>query len=253
MASKIAAQTYTVREFCKTPEDIAESMRKIAAIGYEAVQISGIGEIPDADLRRICDDNGLTICATHIPYSAMAEDPEGVIARHDVLGCKYPGIGGIDASYREGGRYAEFARDASETAKKLAAGGKVFVYHNHSWEFERVDHRVVLQVFADEGDPEYFQFELDTYWVAHGGASPVAWINKLADRLPVIHFKDMTMRGREQIMTEIGEGNLDWPGIVEACEAAQVEWYIVEQDTCQRDPFESLEISFNNIRSWGVE
>ncbi len=253
MASRIAAQTYTVREFCKTPEGIAESMRKIAAIGYRAVQISGIGEIPDTELRRICDDNGLTICATHIPYAQMAEDPEGVIARHDILGCNIPGIGGMDPKYREAGKYVEFARDASEVARRLAQGGKTFVYHNHSWEFEKIGDRVILQIFADESDPRYFKFELDTYWVAHGGASPVAWINKLADRLPVIHLKDMTMRGREQIMTEVGEGNLDWPGIIEACEAAGVLWYIVEQDTCQRDPFESLEISFNNIRSWGIE
>jgi len=69
----------------------------------------------------------------------------------------------------------------------------------------------------------------------------------------VMHFKDMTMKGREQIMTEVGEGNLDWPGVIEACEAAGSEWYVVEQDTCQRDPFESLEISLNNIKSWGIE
>jgi len=253
MASKIAAQMYTVRESCKTPEDIATSLAKIAAIGYESVQISGIGEIDPRVLRGLCDDNGLTICATHIPYSRMADDPDGVIAEHNIFGCKYPGIGGMDAEYKKEGKYVEFAQDASEVAKTLAAAGKVFVYHNHSWEYEKIGDRVVMEIFADEGDPDYFMFELDTYWVAHGGASPVAWINKLADRLPIIHFKDMTMIGREQIMTEIGEGNLDWPGIVEACEAAGVEYYIVEQDTCQRDPFESLEISFSNIKSWGVE
>ncbi len=253
MASKIAAQMYTVRESCKTPEGIAESLAKIAAIGYESVQISGIGEIDPQALRGLCDDNGLSICATHIPYARMVDDPDGVIAEHDILGCKYPGIGGMDADYKKEGKYVEFAQDASEVAKTLAAAGKIFVYHNHSWEFEKVDGRTVYETFVEESDPDYFMFEIDTYWVAHGGASPVAWINRLAGRLPVIHFKDMTMIGREQIMTEIGEGNLDWPGIVEACEAAGTEWYIVEQDTCQRDPFESLEISFNNIRSWGVE
>ena len=253
MASKIAAQLYTVRESCKTPEDLAVSLEKIAAMGYEAVQVSGVGPIEPADLCKLCDDNGLTICATHIPFEEMAEDPEGVIARHDILGCKYPGIGGMGKAYHEGRRYVDFARDASKVAEKLAEGGKVFIYHNHSWEFEKVGDRVILQIFAEESDPRYFMFEPDTYWVQHGGASPVAWINRLTGRVPVMHFKDMTMRGREQIMTEVGEGNLDWPGIVEACEAAGSEWYVVEQDTCQRDPFESLEISLNNIKSWGIE
>jgi sugar phosphate isomerase/epimerase len=54
-------------------------------------------------------------------------------------------------------------------------------------------------------------------------------------------------------MAEIGEGNLDWPEILEACVEAGTEWYIVEQDTCQRDPFESLAISYRNLREMGLE
>ena len=81
----------------------------------------------------------------------------------------------------------------------------------------------------------------------------------MKNRMPVVHFKDMVMmrmepsRRPEQIMAEIGEGNLNWPGIVEACEYAEVEWYAIEQDRCMRDPFESLKISYDNLRAMGVE
>ena len=61
------------------------------------------------------------------------------------------------------------------------------------------------------------------------------------------------MRGGEQIMAEVGEGNLDWPGILAAAKNAGVQWYIVEQDTCQRDPFESLKISLDNLKAMGLE
>ena len=60
------------------------------------------------------------------------------------------------------------------------------------------------------------------------------------------------MRGREQLMAEVGEGNLNWPAILEACKAAGVEWYIIEQDVCQRDPLESLGISLRNVRAMGL-
>ena len=70
----------------------------------------------------------------------------------------------------------------------------------------------------------------------------------MANRMPVIHLKDMVMRGREQLMAEIGEGNLNWPAILDACREANVEWLAIEQDICQRDPFESLEISFRNLK-----
>ena len=79
----------------------------------------------------------------------------------------------------------------------------------------------------------------------------IYWINKMKDRMPVIHVKDMVMEDRTQLMAEVGEGNLNWPGILQACEDANVEWLAVEQDICQRDPFESLAISYNNLKAMG--
>jgi sugar phosphate isomerase/epimerase len=253
-ASKIAAQLYTVREFTQTPEDIAETMKKVAAIGYEAVQLSALAPMDPKELRAICDGEGLTVCATHIGYERIANDPDGVIEEHNTLGCKYPAIGGLPGEYRtDGESYSRFAEECSEAVKPLAAAGMTFAYHNHSFELEKFGDRTGLQILYEDSDPELFTAELDTYWVQHGGGSPLAWIDKLGSRNHIIHFKDMTMKGREQIMTEIGEGNLDWPGIIAACERAGTEWYIVEQDTCQRDPFESLKISFDNLKAMGVK
>ncbi|RLT40354.1 MAG: hypothetical protein DWI57_08625 [Chloroflexi bacterium] len=76
----------------------------------------------------------------------------------------------------------------------------------------------------------------------------------MADRMPVIHLKDMAIVGqREQVMAEVGEGNLNWPGILAACVDANVEWYAVEQDICPGDPFESLVISYRNLAALGLE
>ena len=77
-------------------------------------------------------------------------------------------------------------------------------------------------------------------------------IRKLKGRMPLVHLKDMVMRGHEQLMAEVGEGNLNWPAILDACREAGVVWYIVEQDTCQRDPFESLAISLSNLKAMGL-
>jgi sugar phosphate isomerase/epimerase len=61
------------------------------------------------------------------------------------------------------------------------------------------------------------------------------------------------MRGREQLFAEVGEGNLNWPAILDASKAAGVQWYVVEQDRCQRDPFESLGISLRNMQAMGLQ
>jgi sugar phosphate isomerase/epimerase len=96
-------------------------------------------------------------------------------------------------------------------------------------------------------------FEIDTYWIAHGGGDPIQWIEKVAGRIPCVHFKDMGVRNdRAQFMAEVGVGNLNWAGIIGACKRAGVRWYIVEQDVCYRDPFESVKTSLENLRAMGL-
>ena len=256
MASKIAAQLYTVRDACQTAEDFAETVKRVREMGYESAQLSGLGkEISGEFIKEACDAAGLKICATHVPFEMMRDDLEGTVALHRLYDCKYAGIGGAPAEARENGAtWSAFAKEASEVAKAMAAEGLVFVYHNHSHELEKFeDGRTAMQIMFEDGDPDYFMFEPDVYWLQHGGASPVAWLKKMGKRAPIIHFKDMTMKGREQLFAEIGEGNLDWPGIIEACEEIGAEYYIVEQDRCQRDPFESLKISFDNMKAMGIQ
>jgi sugar phosphate isomerase/epimerase len=68
----------------------------------------------------------------------------------------------------------------------------------------------------------------------------------------LVHLKDMAVQANTPIMAEVGEGNMNWESILAACQEAGVLWYIVEQDTCQRDPFESLGISLRNLRALGL-
>lgn len=252
--SQIAAQLYTLREHMKTPADIAKSLKKVREIGYEAVQVSGIGPIDPEELKEILDKEGLTVCATHIGYDAFKNNLEAEIEKHKLWNCEHMGLGSLPGEYstsKEG--YLTFAKEANEIAKKLADNGLKFIYHNHNHEFIKFDGETGMDILFNNTDP-VFDFEIDTYWVQAGGADPVQWIKKMEGRLSVVHFKDMAMApGRKQIMAEVGEGNLNWPAIIKACKEIGVKWYAVEQDVCQRDPFESLEISFNNLKKMGLE
>lgn len=252
-SSRIAAQLYTLREFTKTPEDIARTMKKVREIGYEAVQVSGMGPIDPEELKKIMDGEGLYICATHIAYERMRDNAEAVIADHQLWGCKHPAIGGMPGEYRNAEGYHRFAKEASEVAKKLAEGGLDFSYHNHSFELEKFGDKVGLEILRTESDPKYFNLEIDTYWIQHGGGDPAEWVSRCKGRIPLIHLKDMTMRGSEQLMAEVGEGNMNFTSILKAAKDAGAEWYIVEQDVCQRDPFESLAISLRNLKVMGLE
>ena len=252
----IAAQMYTVRDFAKTPADIAVTLKKVKALGYDAMQVSGFGPIDPKELKHLADSEGLDICATHTDYERMRDDTQAVIDEHLLWGCKYPAIGGLPQVYRESGEegFTKFAKEASGVARKLADAGLTFGYHNHSFELQKFGDRTGLQILLEESDPEVFQMEIDTYWIQHGGADPAAWIRKAKGRADLVHLKDMAMVGREQRFAEVGEGNLNWPAILDASKEAGARWYIVEQDLCyDRDPFESLGISLKNLQAMGLK
>lgn len=253
MASCIGAQLYTLRDFIQTPEDIAKSMKKVREIGYEAVQVSAMGPIDKKELRKILDGEGIACAATHIGFEEMRDDTARVVEEHEILGCKYPAIGGLPGEYRNAEGFARFARDASDVAAKLAEHGLTFGYHNHSFELENFGGRTGLQILMEDSDPKTVTFEIDTYWIQHGGGSPAAWVRKATGRIPLLHLKDMAVGPDGPMMAEVGEGNLDWPAILDAAKDAGTVWYLVEQDTCQRDPFESLAISLKNLKAMGLE
>ncbi len=253
--SVIAAQMYTLRDFTKSREDLEKTFKKVADIGYEAVQLSAIGvELPAAEMKALLDKYGLTCCATHhVGFNTLRDNPEQEAEYHRIIGCEWIATGGWEKDLKTEQDWVGFAREASAAAQQLAPLGLHYGYHNHSHEFEKFGKRTAYEILVEESDPQYVTFELDTYWVQHGGASPVWWMKRLNGRLKLLHLKDMTMHGREQFMAEIGEGNLDWEGILATAREIGVQWYIVEQDTCERDPFESLEISFNNLKKMGLE
>jgi sugar phosphate isomerase/epimerase len=251
--SQIAAQLYTLREFTKTPADIAATLKRVKRMGYDAVQCSALGKIDPKELAVILQGEGLTCCATHVPFDRMKAETQAVIDEHRLWGCKYTAVGGFFPKNPTAADWHGFARDYTALSRQFAGSGVSIGYHNHSHELARFEGgKTALQILLDELDPSVW-WEIDTYWIVHGGGDPIVWINNVKGRMPCVHLKDMAITSqREQLMAEVGEGNLNWPGILRACREIGVEWYIVEQDVCQRDPFESLAISLRNLRDMGL-
>lgn len=248
MSNNIAAQLFTVREFMRTPPEIAATLRCVKTLGYPAVQLSGLGPIDPKELASILDGEGLIAAATHVSFDRLRNALPAVIEEHLLWGCKNAALGALPGEYRSREGYITFAKIASEIARELAAAGLTFSYHNHSFEFERYDGTTGLELLYAHSDPQVLA-EIDTYWVQHGGADPADWIARVQQRMVIVHLKDMVIVEGEQVMAEVGEGNLNWPRILTACRDTGVQWYAVEQDTCRRDPFDSLAISLRNLQA----
>lgn len=251
--SVIGAQMYTLREHLKTPPDMAKTLARVKKMGYDAVQVSAFGPIEVTELAKMLDGEGLTCAATHVGLDMMCDAPK-CIDHHAALKCKYPAIGGFWKDNATAADFKAFALEYSAIAKPLAKAGLTLGYHNHSHELIHYDGKPALDILISESDKDLIWFEIDTYWIAHGGGDPAQWIQKVAKRIPCVHFKDMRMSpAKTQMMTEVGMGNLNWPRIIEACKAAGVEWYLVERDSGELDPFESLKISLDFLRTMGLK
>jgi sugar phosphate isomerase/epimerase len=255
MSSQLAVQMYTLRDYLKTRQGLEESLAKVSTIGYRAVQLSAVGamngdhpEVTAAEARDMLDRYGLRCVATHRSWDDLANRTDDEIAFHQTLACDYTAIGGIPGPYRERGAqgFAQFAEDALPVIARLNAAGIRFGYHNHDHEFQRIGpgQRTLYDIFI-EADPN-LTLEIDVYWAVHAGMNPVRLFERCSGRVPVIHLKDKdVVPGDGPVMAAIGEGNLDWAGILPACAAAGVEVYAVEQDICRRDPFDCLRSSYD--------
>lgn len=252
--TKIAAQMYTLREYTKTPLQIKESLHKVKEMGYSVVQLSALGKIDMYELKDILDKEGLSVAATHDSFDRLKNNSDDVIKEHSLWKCPYVGVGSMPPEYaHDEDGLKRFAKDASKVAKVYKDAGFTFIYHNHNFEFKKFSKRTGFEILFGESDPDVFFSEIDTFWVQYGGGDPAYWIEKMAGRVPVVHFKDMVMGDKSQLMAEVGEGNLNWKNIISSCEKAGVKWYIVEQDVCQRSPFDSLKISLDNLHAMNIK
>ena len=242
---------YTLRDYCQNEKDFDISMKRVAEIGYKTVQISAIGNIPAKTVKEICDSHDLKIVLTHTAPDRILNDTENVIAEHEIMGCKYIGIGYMPEKYRFVDWVAQFAGDYLKPAREIKASGSLLMYHNHEFEFERYAGKYLLEILMDSFAPDELGFTLDTYWVQVAGCDISDWIERLSGRLPCVHLKDLEVIGRTTHMAPVMEGNLNFPKYIKEFEKAGTEFLLVEQDYYRESPFICLKKSYDNLSALG--
>lgn len=251
--SQIGVQLYTLRDHFRTREDVMHTLKAVRDIGYEAVQFF---EMPIAveEMRDILKGLGLRVCGVDVNVKRLQSELGRVLEEMKLLECPY-----ITYSYGGDWRrpYAHglegYIADISAVGEQLKETDCRFVYHNHSFEFISYKGRNALEYFYEQTEQAGILAEIDTFWVQHGGGDPAAWIRKYKGRVPIIHLKDLAIEQSEgkvnQLFAEVGNGNMNWEAILSAADESDVEWLVVEQDTCKQDPFLSVKESYNHIKA----
>lgn len=248
--TKLGVQLYTVRDFMNTEEDIKRTFDKLKKLGYDEAQTAGCN-VDYETFGRLAKEAGITIVGTHDSFDVMLNDPKQAMANHDMLGTKIMGIGGFFK--KEMDQVLQFIENANTVARNIKAQGFKFTYHNHGHEFLKRDGKLIMDHLLEKLDPDNTGFVLDTYWVQFGGGDVRQWIEKCKGRIDILHLKDMAKGEHNstnpQVITEVGNGNLYWEGIIETALNCGVKHFVVEQDTCPGDPFDSLKLSSDYLHA----
>ena len=118
----------------------------------------------------------------------------------------------------------------------------------------QTDGRMFIDVLMDGLSSDLMGFTLDTFWLQAAGCDVIDWLDRLKDRIPCVHLKDMTVSNRERRMAPVGEGNMNFKGIMKKLdELGTTKYALVEQDTCYESPFVCMKKSYDNLVKLGYK
>lgn len=266
----VALQLYSVRD--NVSENFYATLKAVKAMGYDGVEFAGLfGHSPE-ELRDMCKDIGLVPISAHVPYQDMVKDPEGVLGMYATIGCKFVAVPYLTEEYRPGTPgWAEVVKNVRMLGEVAKKRGLTLLYHNHDFEFTKLDGKYALDVLYESVPADLLQTELDLCWVNVGGENPSEFLIKYTGRAPVVHYKDFAgeksanmyeLIGIKEEKKEapqtfefrpVGSGKQDFPTILKATEKAGASWVVVEQDmpSMGLTPMECAEKSRKYLKSIG--
>lgn len=254
-APTLGVQMFTLRKYTQTLTELNHALEKVRRIGYRSIQISAFGAMPAADIAHLCTAHDLTVTGTHVSWERLQSDLPAVIEEHQLWGCEHTAVGMIDPTrYLSLAGLDQFLQELMPVEQGLRAAGIDFSYHHHAHEFLHFDHKPWLSHLIERTTQAQLKLELDTHWVVAGGADPAAWIERCGARMPLLHLKDFCLSSDyKRRFAAIGEGNLNWPVILERAAHQPIKHYFVEQDSCYgEDEFDCLDRSYQFLNKFGL-
>lgn len=273
--AKKAVQQIMLGTVTKNEDQAQETLKQIKAAGYDGIELNGfmihpssflvrvmtkaagmpVGKGGQFDWKKLLDQAGLCCVSLHEDLGTIQRDPEAVIAEADKLGTDKIVITGMyrfDYSDKEAVR--KLTDDLNRSGKVLKDSGIQLLYHNHNCEFRKVEPgKTAYDMIIEETDPEYVNFELDSYWPTEAGVSAITLMKKLGERMKLYHINDRGTKVSGPSMTpilksdsmELGYGNMNLEELVKQALDVDVDAIILEshKNWADRSPVRSLQLS----------
>ena len=266
----VAVQVYSVRDDAQ--RDFSGTMRKLKEIGYDAVELGGMyGHAPEK-LRDMLAEAGLKPLSAHVPFSDFNDGVAKTVNDYKTIGCEYVAIPYLPEEMRPGNCDFNAVIDQIKTIGSACwDAGITLLYHNHDFEFEKMDDgKYVLDYIYENVPADLLQVQPDTCWIHVAGVNPAEYIKKYTGRVPVVHLKDYLgtkTKNMYELMGDeakadapaekfqfasVGAGKQNIPDVLKASVESGAKWVVVEQDMSLKQPMlDEVRASRDYLKSLG--
>jgi sugar phosphate isomerase/epimerase len=261
---------------CNSYESALSTLQSIKSAGYDGIELNDFmirptpfivrlltkfagmptGNGGKLDWKKLISESGLKVISLHSNLNSIEENPEAVAKEALSFGTNTVVITGMYRfDYGNASEVKKLSERLNNAGKALLPYGVKLLYHNHNVELQKIsEDKTAYDVIIENTDPQYVNFELDTYWIADGGADVTALIDKLSDRMVMWHINDRGCRKKGPFITpilkedaaELGTGNMALGTILENVRAtSKVEAIVLEthKNWIDNDPVKSLTVS----------
>jgi sugar phosphate isomerase/epimerase len=244
----VGLQLYTLRDSMET--DLPGTLKAVAKTGYTWLEAAGYNEgkfygfLPK-EFKQMVNDLGMTMISSHTSFTP--DQQHLAIDSHLELGVKYiiyPWMSMPEKPVRDD--YAKVAEMFNQMGEACNKSGLKFGYHNHNFEFVKIGDTTGYDLLQTLTEPDKVCFECDLYWMVFAGIDPLDYFKKYPGRFELWHVKDME-KNETRDFAPVGTGIIDFQRIFDQKELAGMKYFFVEQDQCKIDPFDSVQISYENL------
>ncbi len=260
MNSAIGLQMWTMHRRLGSPAEYRETLRRIAEIGYRVIQVTPPSFFTDDEFLALLAENGLSADSVFAPTGQIEAQLPHAAALAARMGTQLLRTDSIPEPMRgSADGYRAFAAQLNREGRACRAAGLRLMYHFHAFEWIRFGDVRGIDILLNETDPEAVWFQPDVFWITSAGAEPSAELRRFRGRACSIHVKDYAIdpiQGKIESVPRrfapVGQGNLNWPGILAAARDIGIERFVVEQDECAGDEFDAIRASIDALHAMGL-
>lgn len=273
--AKKAVQQFMLGSVLKNETMVRETLSAMKKAGYDSIELCGfmlhpmgfmirmltkaagmpVGSGGNLDWEKLVKESGLSVVSVHQDLGSIERDPKAVAEEAKKYGTDKVVITGMYRfDYGDEKTMHELADRLNKAGKALKEEGIALLYHNHNCELRKVNaEKRAYDILIEETDPEFVNFEFDSYWFTEGGADAKDWMRRLGSRMKLWHINDRGSRVEGSAITpilktdsmELGTGNMDLDGLKAIADENGVEAVILEshRNWIDKSPVKSLEVS----------